>query len=313
MRDFIGIAKEVFDLEAQSILDLKEQINSNFNAVITCILGLKGRLIISGMGKSGHIGAKIAATLASTGTPSFFMHPAEALHGDLGMLREEDALLAISNSGESEEILRLIPSIKARKIPLIGLSGKSDSTLAKQSDYFLSIKVEKEACPLQLAPTSSTTATLAMGDAIAVALMRAKNFKLEDFALFHPGGSLGRKLLTRVKDIMIKENLPIVTPDLNFKSLIAEMTSKKLGMCLVCEDTKLLGIITDGDLRRALNADKFNAKAYEIMTSNPKTIDSNAMATEAESLMLKHNIKELAVMHNTDCIGIVQLYAIAKV
>ena len=313
MRDFIEIAKEVFDLEAKSILDLKKQIDCRFNGVIACILRLKGRLIISGMGKSGHIGAKIAATLASTGTPSFFMHPAEALHGDLGMIRKEDALLAISNSGESEEILRLIPSIKTRKIPLIALSSKSDSTLAKESDYFLNVGVKKEACPLQLAPTSSTTATLAMGDAIAVALMRARNFKPEDFALFHPGGSLGRKLLTHVKDIMVKENLPIVKPDSDFKSLITEMTSKKLGMCLVCENTKLLGIITDGDLRRALNADKFNATASEIMTKNPKTIDLNAMATEAESLMLEHKIKELVVMDDAKCVGIVQLYAIAGV
>ncbi|TLD80347.1 KpsF/GutQ family sugar-phosphate isomerase [Helicobacter sp. MIT 11-5569] len=313
MRDFIQIAKEVFDLEANAILGLKEFINADFNAVIACILGLKGRLIVSGMGKSGHIGAKIAATLASTGTPSFFLHPAEALHGDLGMLREEDALLAISNSGESEEILRLIPSIKARKIPLIALSGRKDSTLARESDYFLNIKVQKEACPLQLAPTSSTTATLAMGDAISIALMRAREFKPEDFALFHPGGSLGRKLLTRVKDIMVSENLPIVTPDTSFKALIAEMTSKKLGMCLVCEKTELLGIITDGDLRRALNADKFNAIAKEIMTENPKMIDKNAMATEAESLMIEHKIKELVVMDNNRYVGIVQLYAIAKV
>ncbi|WDL74564.1 KpsF/GutQ family sugar-phosphate isomerase [Helicobacter winghamensis] len=313
MRDFIKIAKEVFDLEANAILDLKTKMDSNFNAVIACILGIKGRLIISGMGKSGHIGAKIAATLASTGTPSFFMHPAEALHGDLGILREEDALLAISNSGESEEILRLIPSIRVRKIPLIALSGKSDSTLARESDYFLNVGVKKEACPLQLAPTSSTTATLAMGDAIAIALMRARNFKPEDFALFHPGGSLGRKLLTRVKDIMVSKNLPIVAPDSSFKTLIAEMTSKKLGVCLVCEDTKLLGIITDGDLRRALNADKFNANAREIMTEHPKTINLNAMATEAESLMLEHKIKELVVMDHTDCVGVVQLYTIARV
>ncbi|MBX7490804.1 KpsF/GutQ family sugar-phosphate isomerase [Helicobacter turcicus] len=313
MRDFIQIAKEVFDLEANAILGLKELINTDFNAVIACILGLKGRLIISGMGKSGHIGAKIAATLASTGTPSFFLHPAEALHGDLGMLEKKDALLAISNSGESEEILRLIPSVKARKIPLIALSGKKDSTLARESDYFLSISVQKEACPLQLAPTSSTTATLAMGDAIAVALMHARNFKPEDFALFHPGGSLGRKLLTRVKDVMVSEDLPIVKPDSNFKALIVEMTSKKLGICLVCEGEKLLGIITDGDLRRALGADKFNAKAEEIMTKNPKTIDLNTMVTEAESLMLEHKIKELVVVDNTNCVGVVQLYAIARV
>lgn len=313
MHDFSAIAKEVLDLEAKAILDLKESIDIGFNALIMHILSLKGRLVISGMGKSGHIGAKIAATLASTGTPSFFMHPAEALHGDLGKLRSDDALLAISNSGESEEILRLIPSIKARKISLIGLSGKKDSTLAKMSDYFINVYIKKEACPLQLAPTSSTTATLAIGDAIAVALMRARDFKPEDFALFHPGGSLGRKLLTRVKDIMVKDNLPIVTPNSSFKELIAEMTSKKLGMCLVCADEKLVGIITDGDLRRALNADKLNANAEEIMTKNPKTIPQDMMATEAEALMVEHKIKELVVTEEGKCVGIVQLYTIARV
>lgn len=313
MRDFIAVAKEVFDLESSAILGLKEFVGLDFNAVIELILGIKGRLVVSGMGKSGHIGAKIAATLASTGTPSFFMHPAEALHGDLGMLTCGDAVLAISNSGESEEILRLIPSIKARKIPLIAFCGKRDSTLVKECDYFLNISVEKEACPLQLAPTSSTTATLAMGDAIAVALMRARNFKPEDFALFHPGGSLGRKLLTRVKDVMVAQNLPIVAPDSTFKQLIATMTSGKLGMCLVLEDQKLLGIITDGDLRRALSAEKFNALAKEIMTRNPKTIGQEAMASEAESLMLQYKIKELVVMDSFNVVGVVQLYAIAGV
>lgn len=313
MQDFTEIAKEVFDLESNAILGLKSFVGEEFNAIVSKILNLKGRLVISGMGKSGHIGAKIAATLASTGTPSFFMHPAEALHGDLGMLTCEDALLAISNSGESEEILRLIPSIKMRKIPLIAMSGKVESTLVKESDYFLNVSVVQEACPLQLAPTSSTTATLAMGDAIAVALMRARNFKSEDFALFHPGGSLGRKLLTRVKDIMIKENLPLVAPHTSFKELIAEMTSKKLGMCLVVENNKLLGIITDGDLRRALNTGEFDALAYQMMTKNPKTIASDAMATEAESLMLEYKIKELVVQDEERLVGIVQLYEIGRV
>lgn len=313
MQDWSGVAKEVFELESDAILGLKSFVGEEFNAVIAKILNLKGRLVVSGMGKSGHIGAKIAATLASTGTPSFFLHPAEALHGDLGMLTSGDALLAISNSGESEEILRLIPSIKMRKIPLIAMSGKANSTLSKESDYFLNVSVSKEACPLQLAPTSSTTATLAMGDAIAVALMRARKFMPEDFALFHPGGSLGRKLLTRVKDIMIDKNLPLVTPHTSFKDLIAEMTSKKLGICLVVENDKLLGIITDGDLRRALSAEKFNALAYEIMTKNPKTITSNAMVGEAESLMLEYKIKELIVQNEERIVGVVQLYDIGRV
>ncbi|WP_257839913.1 KpsF/GutQ family sugar-phosphate isomerase, partial [Campylobacter jejuni] len=200
----------------------------------------------------GHIGAKIAATLASTGTPSFFIHPGEALHGDLGMLTPEDVLIAISNSGETEEILKIIPAIKKRKIPLIVMCGKKNSTLVKQSDIFLNIAVKKEACPLQLAPMSSTTATLVMGDALAAALMKVRNFKPDDFALFHPGGSLGRRLLTKVKDLMVSSNLPIVHPDTEFNDLVDVMTSGKLGLCVVLENEKLVGIITDGDLRRAL-------------------------------------------------------------
>ncbi|HEH3668451.1 TPA: KpsF/GutQ family sugar-phosphate isomerase, partial [Campylobacter jejuni] len=226
--------------------------DENFNQAVNLMLNTKGRCIVSGMGKSGHIGAKIAATLASTGTPSFFIHPGEALHGDLGMLTPEDVLIAISNSGETEEILKIIPAIKKRKIPLIVMCGKKNSTLVKQSDIFLNIAVKKEACPLQLAPMSSTTATLVMGDALAAALMKVRNFKPDDFALFHPGGSLGRRLLTKVKDLMVSSNLPIVHPDTEFNDLVDVMTSGKLGLCVVLENEKLVGIITDGDLRRAL-------------------------------------------------------------
>ena len=313
MQDFTEIAKEVFNIEANSILYLKEHLDENFNQIIDCILNLKGRLVITGVGKSGHIGAKIAATLASTGTPSFFIHPTEALHGDLGMLRQEDALLAISNSGESEEILRLIPVIQRRGILLIAMSGDKQSTLARKGDYFLNIFTQQEACPLQLAPTSSTTATLAMGDAIAIALMRARNFKPEDFALFHPGGSLGRKLLTKVKDVMVDMNLPIVSPKTNFKDLIIEMTSKKLGVCLVLDSHKLVGIITDGDLRRAKTEGGFNALASEIMSVNPKVIESEMMAIEAEKFMVAHKIKELVVMQEGRVCGIVQLYDIGRI
>ena len=314
MQDYVKIAKEVFKIESDCVLDLQENLNESFNAVICEILSCKGRLVITGMGKSGHIGAKIAATLASTGTPSFFMHPGEALHGDLGMLTQKDLLLAISNSGESEEVLRLIPSVKKRGIKLISMSGNKDSSLAKEGDYFLDISVKKEACPLQLAPTSSTTVTLVMGDAIAVALMEARDFKPEDFALFHPGGSLGRKLLTRVKDIMINENLPIVAPNTDFKTLINTMTSKRLGMCLVMEGEICAGIITDGDLRRALLRDSsFDFCAKEIMTKNPQFIDIEAMATEAESLMYAKQIKELIVKDKEKIAGIVQLFAIGRV
>lgn len=314
--DAIKIAKEVFEIESKTILDLRDNLDEGFNKAIELILSIKGRCVVSGMGKSGHIGAKIAATLASTGTPSFFMHPGEALHGDLGMLTSEDVLLAISNSGETEEVLKLIPVIKKRKIPLIVMAGNQNSTLAKQADIFINIAVKKEACPLQLAPTSSTTATLAMGDAIAVALMRARNFRPDDFALFHPGGSLGRKLLTRVGDLMVSNNLPIVSPESEFNELVDVMTSGKLGLCIVLENEKLVGIITDGDLRRALRANdkpRFDFKAKEIMSESPKTIEVSAMASEAEELMLKYKIKEIVVTQNEKIVGIIQLYAIGNV
>ncbi|WP_412175785.1 KpsF/GutQ family sugar-phosphate isomerase [Campylobacter sp. CNRCH_2013_0671h] len=314
--DAIKIAKEVFEIESKTILDLCDNLDEDFNKAIELILSIRGRCVVSGMGKSGHIGAKIAATLASTGTPSFFMHPGEALHGDLGMLTSEDVLLAISNSGETEEVLKLIPVIKKRKIPLIVMAGNQNSTLAKQADIFINIAVKKEACPLQLAPTSSTTATLAMGDAIAVALMRARNFRPDDFALFHPGGSLGRKLLTRVGDLMVSNNLPMVNPESEFNELVDVMTSGKLGLCIVLENKKLVGIITDGDLRRALRANgkpRFDFKAKEIMSEKPKTIEASAMASEAEELMLKHKIKEIVVTQDEKIVGIIQLYAIGNV
>ncbi|WP_301717643.1 KpsF/GutQ family sugar-phosphate isomerase [Campylobacter jejuni] len=312
----LEIAKEVFEKEAQAILDLAKNLDENFNQAVNLMLNTKGRCIVSGMGKSGHIGAKIAATLASTGTPSFFIHPGEALHGDLGMLTPEDVLIAISNSGETEEILKIIPAIKKRKIPLIVMCGKKNSTLVKQSDIFLNIAVEKEACPLQLAPMSSTTATLVMGDALAAALMKVRNFKPDDFALFHPGGSLGRKLLTKVKDLMVSSNLPIVHPDTEFNDLVDVMTSGKLGLCVVLENEKLVGIITDGDLRRALKASdklRFDFKAKEIMSTNPKVVDADAMASEAEEIMLKHKIKEIVASKEDKVVGIIQLYAIGRV
>ena len=314
--DMLKIAKEVFDKEARAILDLSKKLDENFNQAVNLILNTKGRCIVSGMGKSGHIGAKIAATLASTGTPSFFIHPGEALHGDLGMLTPEDVLIAISNSGETEEILKIIPAIKKRHIPLIVMCGRRNSTLVKQSDIFLNIAVEKEACPLQLAPMSSTTVTLVMGDALAATLMKVRDFKPDDFALFHPGGSLGKKLLTKVKDLMVSKNLPIVKPDTEFNDLVDVMTSGKLGLCIVLENEKLVGIITDGDLRRALKANnkpRFDFKAKEIMSSNPKVVDADAMASEAEEIMLKHKIKEIVVSKKNKVVGIIQLYAIGNV
>lgn len=316
MKETLKIAKEVFEIEAEAIRNLSENLDHNFSKAIELILDIKGRCIISGMGKSGHIGAKIAATLASTGTPSFFIHPGEALHGDLGMITSEDVLIAISNSGETEELLKIIPAVKRRQIPLIAMSGNIKSTLAKQAEIFLNIAIKKEACPLQLAPMSSTTATLVMGDAIAAALMKARKFQPDDFALFHPGGSLGRKLLTKVKDLMVSKKLPIVNPQTEFNELVNVMTSGKLGLCIVLENDKLVGIITDGDLRRALKANakpRFDFKAKEIMSHNPKIIDQEAMATEAEQLMLKHKIKEIVVGKNGRVVGIIQLYTIGNV
>ncbi|AXP09054.1 KpsF/GutQ family sugar-phosphate isomerase [Campylobacter hepaticus] len=314
--DIFEIAKGIFEKEARAVLDLVKHLDENFNQAIDLMLNTKGRCIVSGMGKSGHIGAKIAATLASTGTPSFFIHPGEALHGDLGMLTPDDVLIAISNSGETEEILKIIPVVKKRKIPLIVMCGRQNSTLVKQGDVFLNIAIKEEACPLQLAPMSSTTATLAMGDALAAVLMKVRNFKPDDFALFHPGGSLGRKLLTKVKDLMVSTNLPIVHPDTEFNDLVDIMTSGKLGLCVVLENEKLVGIITDGDLRRALKANdkpRFDFKAKEIMSTNPKIVDIDAMASEAEEIMLKHKIKEIIVGKKERVVGIIQLYAIGNV
>lgn len=316
MSEILNLAKNVFDIESESILNLKNQLTEDFEKAIQAILTSKGRLVVTGMGKSGHIGVKISATLASTGTPSFFMHPAEAIHGDLGMLTSDDILLAISNSGESEEVVRIIPIVKQRGIILIGMAGNIDSTLAKNSDYFLNISIEREACPLELAPTSSTTATLAMGDALAVVLMKERDFKPEDFATFHPGGSLGRKLLTKVKDIMHSSNLPIVKKDSSFQEIIEVITLGRLGLAVVVEEKQVIGIITDGDLRRALNhSDKprFGLVAEEIMTKNPKIISSSEMAVEAEKYMLENTINELIVLDNNQLVGIVQLFDTGKI
>ncbi len=311
MLDSIKIARNVFEIEANAIKNLTTLLSDDFDKSVKLILKSKGRLVISGMGKSGHIGVKISATLASTGTPSFFMHPAEAIHGDLGMLTQDDIVLAISNSGESEEIMRIIPLVKRMGIPLIGMAGKENSTLANEADYFLNITIKEEACPLQLAPMSSTTATLAMGDALAAALMDIRDFKPEDFAMFHPGGSLGRKLLTKVKDIMTSKELPTVDLNSSFKEVIKTMTKGRLGLCIVMDKEDVKGIITDGDLRRALEASeksRFDFLVQEIMTSSPKSVTSNTMAIEAEKYMLEHKINDLLVIDDEKLVGIIQLF-----
>lgn len=311
---YIDFAKEVFQIEAKSISDLSKQLDNHFTVAVDTILKSKGRLVISGVGKSGLIGRKMAATFASTGTPSMFMHPVEAFHGDLGMIRKEDVFIGISYSGETEELLKIIPFVKANKIPLIGMSGNKHSTLAKNSTAHLNVKVYKEACPLELAPTSSTTATLAMGDALAVALMKARNFQPADFAQFHPGGSLGRRLLTTVESCMRKENLPVVKSTDGIKQLISVMNSGRLGLAVVVDNQKINGIITDGDLRRAM--DKYDAKlvtmkASALMTPKPRIISKNMMMAEAEEIMNQHKITSLLVGDKGKLQGIVQIYNVS--
>jgi arabinose-5-phosphate isomerase len=316
MVDYKKYAKEVFAIESKAISDLSKQLDDDFNQSVETVLKSKGRLVICGVGKSGLVGAKISATLASTGTPSMFMHPVEAFHGDLGMLKKEDVLVAISYSGETEELLKLIPYIKAAHIKVIGMSGNPQSTLAKNSDFHLNVKVYKEACPLELAPTSSTTATLAMGDALAVALMKARNFKPEDFAKFHPGGSLGKKLLTTVESCMFNNKLPIVKPTDNIQQVINTMSSGRLGLAVVIGQHKIVGIITDGDLRRAMDkhtAKLFTLAAKDIMTAKPLTIAKEMMMAKAEELMNNNKITSLLVANKTGKLeGIVQIYSLNK-
>jgi len=305
------IAKEVFEVESKAILELSRQLDSDFNGAVEAILKSRGKLIISGMGKSGIIGKKIAATMASTGTPSFFLHPAEAYHGDLGMIEKEDIVLLISNSGETDEVLRLIPFLKNQGNITISMSGNSVSTLAKNSTYHLNIAVTKEACPLQLAPTSSTTATLVMGDALAITLMKLRGFKESDFAQFHPGGSLGRRLLTRVEDVMRSENLPIIRAEDSIKELIGVISQARLGLAIVMSEDRIEGIVTDGDVRRAMESSQeqfFALKAKDLMIQNPKRIAPDAKLTEAQAVMTQSKVNSLVVVQEEKLIGVIQIY-----
>lgn len=295
---FVSYAKEVFAIEAEAITALSHRVDDIFPKIVKTILNCEGRVIVCGMGKSGIIGRKISCTLASTGTPSFFMHPAEAFHGDLGMIKKEDILLLISYSGETEEILKLIPFLKGNGNQIISMTGNTNSTLATSSDYHLNVSVEREACPLKVAPTTSTTVALVMGDAITVALMRERNFKTEDYARFHPGGSVGRMLLTRVEDVMIKSNLPIITEYSDMKDVIQVMTSSRWGTAVVVdEEQRIIGIITDGDLRRALNkhGNILMLKAKNIMTKHPRTISKDLKLYEAEKIFNEQEIITLLV------------------
>jgi len=307
------IAKEVFEIESKAILNLSKTLDNNFETAVEALLVTNGKLIISGMGKSGIIGKKIAATMASTGTPSFFLHPAEAYHGDLGMIENDDIVLLISNSGETDEVLKLIPFLKNQKNTIIAMSGNPYSTLAKNSTYHLDISVEKEACPLQLAPTSSTTATLVMGDALAIALMKQRNFKDKDFAQFHPGGSLGRRLLTKVEDVMQKENLPMVTKKTSIKEIIAVISKARLGLVVVMNRETIQGVITDGDIRRAMEESQetfFSLTAFDLMSLNPKTIEAKEKLTKAQAMMTKAKVNSLLVTENGNFLGVIQIYDI---
>ena len=304
-------AKEVFSIQATAIENLAKNLDENFEEAVNAILACKGKIIISGMGKSGIIGRKIAATMASTGTPSFFLHPGEAYHGDLGMIEECDIVLLISNSGETDEVLKVIPFLKTQKNIIVSMSGNPSSTLAKYSTYHLNVAVEKEACPLQLAPTSSTTATLVMGDALAVTLMEFRGFKDTDFAQFHPGGSLGRLLLTRVGDVMRKENLPIVEGSSSIQELIQVVSRGRLGLAVVLEAGIIVGIVTDGDIRREMEESEatfFQLKAIDLMSKSPKRIGIKEKLKTAQELMTELKVNSLLVVENEQLVGIVQIY-----
>ncbi|MCX6053070.1 MAG: KpsF/GutQ family sugar-phosphate isomerase [Campylobacterales bacterium] len=293
------IAQETLNIEASALLEASKNMNDVFAHAVDLILSCKGKLIVTGVGKSGLIGAKMAATFASTGTPSFFLHPTEALHGDLGMISKEDAVIAISYSGESEELSSILPHIKRFGTPIIGMTRDTSSTLGRFSDLVIEVVVAKEACPLDIAPTSSTTLTLALGDALAVCLMRAKNFKKSDFASFHPGGALGKKLFVKVSNLMKTENLPIVSKETKIKDAIIKISEGRLGTVLVTdEQNKLIALVSDGDIRRALLRDNFSLEAnvLEYATLSPMTCDDeNMLASEALVLIEEKKIQLLVI------------------
>lgn len=315
----IEIAKRVLQIEADAVLALKSRINGDFSRAVDIILACQGKVVVTGMGKSGLICQKIAATMASTGTPTFFLHPAEGIHGDLGMLAKGDVVIAISNSGETEEVCRILPVIKRMGLPLVAMSGKPKSTLAMAGDVHLDISVAEEACPLGLAPTASTTATLAMGDALAVALLEKRGFKEEDFALFHPGGALGKKLLLRVEELMHSgDAMPMVSLDTPVQEALFEITTKKLGITGVADAAgDLVGVFSDGDLRRAMGGgiDILTHPISEVMSRNPKRILRNNLAAKALQKMEEFSITSLFVFEDEIAlkpIAIVHLHDLLK-
>lgn len=310
--DVLDSIHRTLQQQGETLLSLAAKFNKNqYKLALSLMFQCKGHVIICGMGKSGHVGRKISATLASTGTPSFFVHPAEAFHGDLGMITGDDVVILISNSGETDEILKLIPSLKHFGNPIIAITGGLQSTLAKNADAVLEIRMQSESCPNNLAPTTSTTLTMAIGDALASALMNKRHFMPNDFARFHPGGSLGRRLLTRLKDVMSNQ-LSCVTPHTPLKEVIVEMTKDQHGIALVMKHNSLLGVITDGDLRRAMMRDDFDLNvmvARDIMTSSPVTAPQNTMLSEAEELMRERQIKQLLVVDDNEFpIGIIEFF-----
>ena len=310
-------AAEVLRIESDGILSIIDRLDDSFVRAVELMGTCRGKVVVTGLGKSGLICQKIAATLASTGTPAFFLHSGDAVHGDLGMVREDDVIVAVSNSGETDEILKLLSHFKLHGIKLIVMTGNPDSTLAKAGDVVLNVGVQEEACPLGLAPTASTTAALAMGDALAVVLLKEKGFREDDFAARHPGGTLGRRLLLRVEDLMFRgEQLPLVRQETPVKDALFEITSKRLGVTGVTDaDGKLVGIITDGDLRRGLErrGQILDLKAKELMTRNPKTIPADTMATEAMSVMERYSITSLFVLdRGKQPLGVVHLHDLVK-
>ncbi len=298
----LQLARETLDIEAAALTGLKSRLDARFAQAVQMMLQVRGRVVVTGMGKSGHIGSKIAATLASTGTPAMFVHPGEASHGDLGMIKAVDVVLAISNSGESDELVSILPVLKRQGVPLIAMTGGMNSALAMHADVVLDSSVEKEACPLNLAPTASTTAQLALGDALAVALLDARGFKAEDFARSHPGGSLGRRLLTHVSDVMRKgDQVPSVSPQASFTDLMREMSHKGLGASAVVDaEQNVLGIFTDGDLRRLIEkgVDLRALRAQDVMHAGPRTVNQNALAVEAAEMMEQFQITSVLVVND---------------
>lgn len=293
------IAAKCFHDEAQAILNLIPRLDENFDCTVDLIRHCTGKVIITGVGKSGHIGGKMAATLSSTGTPAFFINPLDVFHGDLGVMTPDDVVIAISNSGQTDELLRFVPYLIEHKIPLIGISGNADSLLAKYSTYHLEVKVSREACPMNLAPTSSTTATLAMGDALACALIEVRHFKARDFAQFHPGGSLGRRLLTTARDVMRTDDLPVIPPTMKLGEAIIHVSEGKLGLCVAEVDGRVAGLITDGDVRRAIESlqDKFfNVPVSQVMTTAPKCVPPGMKIDQIQHIMHRNKIHTVLVV-----------------